>query len=71
MSAHSVSSPTNVLHDARSGGPPGKRLMDVVREWRRRAVSRRELAGLGDRDLRDIGYPAGGEAEKHKPFWRR
>jgi uncharacterized protein YjiS (DUF1127 family) len=71
MSAHSVPSPTNVLQHARVGGPPGKRLMGIIREWRRRVVSRRELAGLTDRDLRDIGYPADGEAEKHKPFWRR
>lgn len=43
----------------------------LVREWRRRASGRRELAALCDRCLRDIGvtrYDA--EREVRKPFWR-
>jgi len=43
----------------------------LVNEWRRRAGSRRELAALCDRALRDIGvtrYDV--EREASKPFWR-
>ncbi len=43
----------------------------VIEEWRRRARSRRELAVLCDRCLRDFGvtrYDAAREASK--PFWR-
>ena len=46
-------------------------LLALIGEWRRRIESRRELAGLCDRALRDIGLTrvdALGEAEK--PFWR-
>jgi uncharacterized protein YjiS (DUF1127 family) len=43
----------------------------LVNEWRRRAHSRRELAALCDRCLRDIGVTRF-EAirEVRKPFWR-
>jgi len=41
-------------------------------EWRRRQRERRELALLGDRDLRDFGATrADAAAELRKPFWRR
>jgi uncharacterized protein YjiS (DUF1127 family) len=43
----------------------------LVREWRRRARGRRELAALSDRCLHDIGltrYDA--QREARKPFWR-
>jgi uncharacterized protein YjiS (DUF1127 family) len=43
----------------------------VIAEWRRRARSRRELAVLCDRCLRDMGatrYDA--DREVRKPFWR-
>lgn len=43
----------------------------LFNEWRRRARSRRELAALCDRCLRDIGvtrYDA--NREVRKPFWR-
>jgi len=43
----------------------------LVNEWRRRAGSRRELAAMCDRSLRDIGvtrYDA--DCEVGKPFWR-
>jgi uncharacterized protein YjiS (DUF1127 family) len=45
-------------------------LVALIREWQRRARSRRELAALSDRCLRDIGatrYDAYREARK--PFW--
>jgi uncharacterized protein YjiS (DUF1127 family) len=46
-------------------------LRGLIGEWVRRIESRRELAALSDRELRDIGITrvdALGEAEK--PFWR-
>jgi uncharacterized protein YjiS (DUF1127 family) len=54
--------------------PPRRLLSEaiaLVAEWRRRARSRRELAALCDRCLRDIRvtrYDAYREASK--PFWR-
>ena len=43
----------------------------LVREWRRRARSRAELAALDDRMLRDIGLTrADVWFEIAKPFWR-
>jgi uncharacterized protein YjiS (DUF1127 family) len=39
--------------------------------WRRRARERRQLAGLSELDLRDIGLSrAGLYTELRKPFWR-
>lgn len=46
-------------------------VLATLKEWRRRARSRQELAALSDRCLRDIGvtrYDADNEARK--PFWR-
>jgi len=46
-------------------------LRGLIAEWLHRIESRRDLAGLSDRELRDIGITrvdALGEAEK--PFWR-
>jgi uncharacterized protein YjiS (DUF1127 family) len=46
-------------------------LRGLIAEWLHRIESRRDLAGLTDRELRDIGITrvdALGEAEK--PFWR-
>lgn len=43
----------------------------LIAEWLHRIESRRDLAALSDRELRDIGITrvdALGEAEK--PFWR-
>jgi uncharacterized protein YjiS (DUF1127 family) len=42
-----------------------------VAQWRRRQRELRELAGLGQRELRDIGVTPGEvAAELDKPFWR-
>lgn len=39
--------------------------------WRRNARTRRQLAGLEDHELRDIGLSRpDAEAEAAKPFWR-
>jgi uncharacterized protein YjiS (DUF1127 family) len=54
---------------------PQRRLFDelsaLIKEWRRRARGRRELAALSDRCLRDIGVTRYDVArEVRKPFWR-
>jgi uncharacterized protein YjiS (DUF1127 family) len=42
-----------------------------LRQWRRRAHERRELAGLSDLMLQDIGVTrADAEFLANKPFWR-
>jgi uncharacterized protein YjiS (DUF1127 family) len=46
-------------------------LRALVGEWFRRIESRRELAGLGYRELRDIGITrVDALREADKPFWR-
>lgn len=70
MSMRSVSSGSNVLVPIPMGWPPRRRLTLAIGEWRRRLASRRELAALTQLDVKDLGYPAGLEAEKCKPFWR-
>jgi len=43
----------------------------TLREWRRRARDRRELAGLSEMMLQDIGITrADAEYLANKPFWR-
>ena len=43
----------------------------LIGEWLRRIESRRELAGLCDRALRDIGITrVDALREADKPFWR-
>lgn len=47
------------------------RLGATLHVWRRRAQSRRQLARLNERDLRDIGLtPVDAWHELAKPFWR-
>lgn len=47
------------------------RAIDTLFAWQERARSRRVLAGLDDRMLRDIGVSSGAVAEEaDKPFWR-
>jgi uncharacterized protein YjiS (DUF1127 family) len=47
------------------------RVLATLREWRRRAHDRAELAKLDDRMLRDIGLtPTDAEFLSSKPFWR-
>ena len=46
-------------------------LRSLIGEWLRRIESRRELAGLGYRELRDIGVTrVDALREAEKPFWR-
>jgi uncharacterized protein YjiS (DUF1127 family) len=45
--------------------------LNTFREWRRRVHGRRELAGLSDTMLHDIGITrADAESLSRKPFWR-
>jgi len=54
-----------VLRDA------GRRGVATLREWRRRARDRAELATLDERTLADIGVTrADAEFLVNKPFWR-
>jgi uncharacterized protein YjiS (DUF1127 family) len=47
------------------------RFTTVIREWRRRARSRRELLALDDRVLKDIGITRlDALYDATKPFWR-
>jgi len=49
----------------------GRRLRARLREWRRRARERADLASLDDRSLRDIGLTrADAQFLANKPFWR-
>ena len=50
---------------------PSDRVMAMLRQWRRRAQARRELAGFDDYLLRDIGLSRSqAQFESGKPFWR-
>ena len=43
----------------------------LLREWRRRAHSRREIVMLDDRTIGDLGISRSQvEFEAQKPFWR-
>jgi uncharacterized protein YjiS (DUF1127 family) len=49
----------------------GAGLFSLIGEWLRRIESRRELAGLCDRAMRDIGITrVDAMREADKPFWR-
>lgn len=49
-----------------------RKLIETIREWRRRASSRRDLLQLGERDLWDLRLTrADAEREANKPFWQQ
>ena len=57
--------------ERRAGTGIAGRVLARVREWRRRAHDRAELAKLDNRMLRDIGLTqADAEFLSSKPFWR-
>ena len=43
----------------------------LIREWRRRARSRLELASYSREERKDLGFAANLDAEIAKPFWRK
>ena len=46
-------------------------LIQTLRKWRSRTLSRRDIARLEDRDIRDLGLDPGQlRFEAQKPFWR-
>jgi uncharacterized protein YjiS (DUF1127 family) len=52
-------------------GGPIDRVVATVREWRRRARARRELARFDDHLLHDIGLSRSqAQFESDKPFWQ-
>jgi len=66
----SASSPAQAFTASHYFAALPRRLIVMVKLWRRRSRSRDELAALSNLELRDIGYPAERTAEIHKPFWR-
>jgi uncharacterized protein YjiS (DUF1127 family) len=53
---------------AARGGAAAVRLLAL---WRRRAIEKRELASLGERELHDIGLTSSDvQVALAKPFWR-
>jgi uncharacterized protein YjiS (DUF1127 family) len=45
-------------------------LKAIVLQWRQRHRGRTELAGMSDRDRRDLGYSSSDvDTETAKPFW--
>ena len=82
--AQPATPPASARHDPAADGPnrpveaPRGRwrpilgaVVATLREWRRRSVERRELAGLDRRILHDIGLEPGVvDYEMHQPFWR-
>lgn len=50
---------------------PIDRVLGTLRQWHQRARTRRELAGLDDYLLRDIGVSRSqAQFESGKPFWQ-
>jgi uncharacterized protein YjiS (DUF1127 family) len=59
------------LRERRAASDVTGRVLATLREWRRRAHGRAELATLDDRMLKDIGLTrADAEFLSNKPFWR-
>jgi uncharacterized protein YjiS (DUF1127 family) len=63
------------IHSAPIGSDTGEttiaRLTRALRQWSERAVQRRQLSSLTQRELDDIGISMeAAAAEAAKPFWR-
>jgi uncharacterized protein YjiS (DUF1127 family) len=59
------------LQTSHRGSGASRSLRRTFREWRRRIHDRRELAGLSDEMLHDIGVSRGEALYlANKPFWR-
>lgn len=48
-----------------------KMAVEIVREWRHRYRSRRELALYSYHERKDLGFAADIDAEIARPFWRK
>jgi uncharacterized protein YjiS (DUF1127 family) len=67
--------PSDRIHSEPIGSDAGAttiaRLAKVLRQWSERAAQRRQLSGLTQRELDDIGISLeAAAAEAAKPFWR-
>ena len=69
FSTRSVSSRVNVFAKPGLSGSAGRRIVDMLSEWRRRMRSRQELALLSELEVKDLGFDRVA-AEKAKSFWR-
>lgn len=70
FTSHLAALRENVVIEPRAAGSLGRRVIEIIREWRRRAQSRRELAMLSELERKDLGYRDRIAAEIAKPFWR-
>jgi len=58
-------------YTVRSRQPASGQLSNLVKVWYQRAYQRRQLAQLGDGQLKDIGISREqAEVEAAKPFWQ-
>jgi uncharacterized protein YjiS (DUF1127 family) len=68
-----LTSPPLVRHGEALAGlsDAGQWVLDTFREWRRRSRERHQLAGLDERELRDIGVTRTDAIYlSNKPFWK-
>lgn len=71
MTTNSISPRANLFVMADAASPVAKRFIETIREWRRRARSRRDLMGLSERELWDLCLSrADARREADKAFWR-
>jgi uncharacterized protein YjiS (DUF1127 family) len=72
MATNPSLSPVNRFEIAKTVPALGERLIETVREWRRRSRSRFELLTLGERDLWDLRLTRiDAVSEASKPFWKQ
>ena len=71
MTMNSTMSRANGWFTAQGDSSALKKIIQTIREWRRRARSRRDLMALDARDLWDIRLTrADAMREAGKPFWQ-
>jgi len=70
FTSHATAFRENVLIEPRHIGSLARRFIETLREWRRRAASRGELAMLSELERKDLGHADRIQAELAKPFWR-
>jgi uncharacterized protein YjiS (DUF1127 family) len=72
---------TDIAYSSRSTSPEkatltsilvmANTIVEIVREWRHRCRSRRELALYSYHERNDLSFAADVDAEIAKPFWRK